>query len=339
VEVLVASVVFLIFMIGILNLLDTTTRLSEVEKALADTQENVRFAAYHILRTARMIGGGDMPFAVSNAGGDSWVAGVLSSDQSGTHAILGYGNVEVAPGTDVLTLRGFFEVSPFFVLPQDFNRNGSGTFDIHEQTSANQVVNDFNNFTDSSLEGRGVVFMGEGLYCVGEIASGSAMSGTAPDRTLDLKHQAGDTLWPTLNSDAAAYPPTFRVHRVGIMDSYTFYVSPDGRLMRLRISGGTVNPEPVAVNIGALQIALGVDTNDDGQIDVWNNNPVGPEAVSTARVVGIRITVLGRTPGQVRDWIEPEATFQVEDGDPADYDRTAKWRRVEVSATLRNFLI
>jgi hypothetical protein len=339
VEILVATAVFVIFMVGILNLLDTTTRLSEVEKALADTQENVRFAAYHILRTARMIGGGDMPFAVSNAGGDNWVAGVLSSDQSGAHAVLGYGNVDVAPGTDVLTLRGFFEVSPFFVLPQNFNKHGSGTCEISEQNAAGQVVNGFDNFTSSGLNGRGVVFMGEGLYCVGKIGTANPVTGSAPDRMMVLSHEAGDTLWPTLNSDAAAYPPTFRVHRVGIMDSYTFYVAPDGRLMRLRISGGTVNPEPVAVNIGALQIALGVDTNNDGQIDVWNNNPAGPEAVSTARVVGIRITVLGKTPGLVRDWIEPEATFQVEDGDPADYDRTAKWRRIEVSATLRNFLI
>ena len=174
VEILVATAVFVIFMVGILNLLDTTTRLSEVEKSLADTQENVRFAAYHILRTARMIGGGDMPFAVNNAGGDNWVAGVLSSDQSGAHPVLGYGNVDVAPGTDVLTLRGFFEVSPFFVLPQDYNKHGSGTCEISEQNAAGQVVNSFDSFTSTGLNGRGVVFMGEGLYCVGEIGTANS---------------------------------------------------------------------------------------------------------------------------------------------------------------------
>jgi type II secretory pathway pseudopilin PulG len=339
VEILVAFLIFVIFMVGMLNLLDTSTRVSEVEKAIADTQENVRFAAYHIMRTARMIGGGDMPFAVSTAGGDNWVSGVLASNQSGAYPILGHGNVDVAEGSDVLTLRGFFEVSPFFVLPQDYNKSGSGTYDIHEQNPLNEVVNDFNSFTDTGLKGRGVVFMGEGLYCVGKVGLVNLVTGTAPDRRLILTHEAGDTLWPTLNSDLASYPPGFRVHRVGILDSYTFFVDPQHRLMRLRVSGGTVTPQPVAVNIGALQIALGIDTNNDGLIDTWNNNPTGPDVVAGRRVIGMRVTVLGRTPFSVSDWQEPVATFQVEDANANDYDRTAKWRRIEVSATLRNFLI
>ncbi len=339
VEIMVAFLIFTIFMVGMLNLLDTSTRLSEVEKALADTQENVRFAAYHVMRTARMVGGGDMPFAVSTAGGDSWVSGVLASNQSGTFNILGYGSVAVAPGSDVLTLRGFFEVPPFFVLPQDLNKSGAGTYDIHEQNTLTEVVNSFGGLTANGLAGRGVMFMGEGLYCVGRIPSGSTLSGLAPDRTLVLNHEAGDALWPTLNSDMAAYPPAFRVHRVGILESYTFYVDPEHRLMRLRVSGGAVAPQPVAVNIGALQIALGIDTDDDGLIDTWNNNPTGPDVVAGRQVIGMRVAVLGRTPFAVSDWVEPAATFRVEDGDEDDFDRSAKWRRIEVSATLRNFLI
>jgi hypothetical protein len=339
VEILVATAIFVIFMVGILNLLDTSTRLSEVEKALADTQENVRFSAYHIMRTARMIGGGDMPFAVSTAGGDNWVAGQLASNQSGSYNILGYGPVDVAPGSDVLTLRGFFEVSPFFVLPQDLDKSGAGTFDVHEKNSLNEVVNNFDSFTAVGLEGRGVAFMGEGLYCVGEIGSGSSVTGTAPDRKLIIAHQAGDTVWPTLNSDTASYPPTFRVHRVGILESYTFFVDPDGRLMRLRVSDAGASPQPVAINIGALQIALGLDTNDDRLIDTWNNNPANASVIAGRQVIGMRVTVLGRTPFAVSDWVEPTATFQVEDANPNDYDRSAKWRRIEVSATLRNFLI
>jgi hypothetical protein len=48
-------------MVGMLNLLDTSTKVSQLESSLADTQENVRFAAYHVMRTARMMGGGGMP--------------------------------------------------------------------------------------------------------------------------------------------------------------------------------------------------------------------------------------------------------------------------------------
>ncbi|MBD3854887.1 MAG: prepilin-type N-terminal cleavage/methylation domain-containing protein [Acidobacteria bacterium] len=113
IEVMVASAVFAIFMVGILNLLDTSTKISVVETELSDTQENVRFAAYHIMRTARMTGSAMMPMAANVAGTDSWLAGSLDSNQS-TNFTTPFGAVEVVDGSDVLTLRGFFEVAPFF---------------------------------------------------------------------------------------------------------------------------------------------------------------------------------------------------------------------------------
>jgi len=56
IEMLVAISVFTILMIGLLNLLDNSTRITKIEAALADTQENVRYATYHLMRTARMMG-------------------------------------------------------------------------------------------------------------------------------------------------------------------------------------------------------------------------------------------------------------------------------------------
>ena len=98
IEVVVAMAVFAIFMIGILNLLDTSTRVSKIETALSDTQENVRFAAYHIMRTARMMGGAGLPFAVDIGGTDTWISGQLDSNQSGTYATP-FGNVDVLAGS------------------------------------------------------------------------------------------------------------------------------------------------------------------------------------------------------------------------------------------------
>ena len=94
VEVMVAAVVFAIFMVGMLNLLDTSTKVAQLETELADTQENVRFAAYHIMRTARMMGGAELPFAGTNATGDAWIAGGLISNASGSVAIPGFSNVQ-----------------------------------------------------------------------------------------------------------------------------------------------------------------------------------------------------------------------------------------------------
>ena len=49
-EMVVAVGLLALVFVGVLNMLDTSQRVSKVETALADTQENVRFAAYHITR-------------------------------------------------------------------------------------------------------------------------------------------------------------------------------------------------------------------------------------------------------------------------------------------------
>ena len=60
--------------------------------------------------------------------------------------------------------------------------------------------------------------------------------------------------------------------------------------------------------------------------------------VSDNPVLSMRITVLGRTNREVPDWVEPAATFQVEDMDMSAVSRFAKWRRIQVEAALRNYL-
>ena len=336
IELMVATAVFAIFMIGILNLLDTSTKVAQLETSLADTQENVRFAAYHIMRTARMMGGGGMPFSGNNGSGEVWVSGELESNVGSSFTVTGFGAVDTLPGSDVLTLRGFFEVSPFFVDENDVLPGGS-TVNIAEYNDAGMLVNDFSSFTPSALAGRGIIFMGAAAsYVVGEIGGTPAFSGSGTSRKLVMTYQAGDELWPDLNPPTAVFPPTTAVHRVGVLESYTYFVSPDNTLMRARISSST-SAEPVAINIGGLQIALGIDTNDDGQLDSWNNNPGGAGGLTGTQVVAMRITVLGRTPIQVPDWVEPDATFEIEDGSSANMDTHAKWRRIQVAASLRNF--
>jgi prepilin-type N-terminal cleavage/methylation domain-containing protein len=95
IELLVAVGLLAIVFIGILNMLDTSTTVSKVEGALADTQENVRFAAYHIMRTVRMTGGGEMPFARDDG---TWLCGRLQNNQTGA-VTTDLGTAQVAAGT------------------------------------------------------------------------------------------------------------------------------------------------------------------------------------------------------------------------------------------------
>lgn len=339
VEILVATAIFAMFMIGILNLLDTSTKISQLETELVDTQENARFAAYHIMRTARMMGGAAMPFAGTTVGGggDTWVSGqLISNPSSSSLAIPAFGTVNVLPGSDVLTLRGFFEISPFFTDPGTV-LGSSSTVNIFQLNAAGEAVNDLDAFTPAALEGRGIVFMGEGTFCVGRIAAGASITGTGADRRLVATHEQGTDLWPDLNV-GAAYPPTFAVYRVGVLESYTYFVDRENVLRRARVSGAGAQVEPVAINIGGLQVALGIDANDNGEVEAgeWMDNPTGPGDVIGSEVSALRIAVLGRTRMRVPDWIEPISTFQVEDG-PVNLDRGAKWRRIQVAVNLRNY--
>jgi prepilin-type N-terminal cleavage/methylation domain-containing protein len=343
IEMLVVVALLSIIMIGLLNLLDTSSKISVVQSELADTQENVRFAAYHIMRTARMMGSSAMPIAADKAGTDQWFAGELVSNVSGGTASTPFGDVDAVEGSDVLTLRGFFEIKPFFTDRTDI---GVSTVAVRE-SDAGEVINDNFDLIDApSLTGRGLFFMGkmdQNEYAVAQIVAGSAITGTAPDRLLTINFAAGTAQWSNLNPATVSFPLSFSVYRVGVLESYTYFVSPDFTLQRTRADATAGGPtpgastEPVAINIGSLQIALGVDANDDGQVDAWQVAPTASTVAGTD-AIAMRITVLGRTPREVADWTEPAATFQVEDMDIDDVNRFAKWRRIEVAAALRNYL-
>ena len=348
IEMLVVIALLSIIMIGLLNLLDTSSKISIVQTELADTQENVRFAAYHVMRTARMMGSAAMPFAGNTGGSDSWFAGELVSNAVST-ATTPFGSVDVARGSDVLTLRGFFEIAPFFV-----DRSALGTTSVTiEESSGGVVINtNFNGVDHTTLEGRGIFFMGrmdQNEYAVGQIAAGSTKDPDtdAPNRQLVINFGAGTSQWSGLNPSGISVVGgvPFDVYRIGIMESYTYYVAPDFTLQRLRADASGASSEPVAVNIGSLQVEICADADDDNQCSAteWLSAPTVTQAAG-GRVIGMRITVFGRTGREVPDWVEPMSTFQNANGTPIadidvdDLNRFAKWRRIEVVAALRNYL-
>lgn len=352
IEMLVVVALLAIIMIGLLNLLDTSSKISVVETELADTQENVRFTAYHLLRTARMMGSSAIPIA--DSGG--WVSMRLQSNL--TSSISEYSTTfDVMPGSDVLTVYGMFEIPVFFTDPRsDFVTTGQVR--IREYNAADEQINqgmelidiDADN-TPEGLIGRGLLFLGkidQNEYAVGEITGDGTLTGTAAghDRLLNIPFAVGDLRWSGLNDvhDLSSGVP-FDSYRVAILERYVYYVDPDFNFMRIRAGGvgGTFVNEPVAVNIGNLQIEVGVDTTGDNLADTWHT-ATDPTAIGDNPVLAMRISVFGRTGRQVADWTEPAATFQEADGSMvADLnlntvDRFAKWRRIQVEAALRNYL-
>ncbi len=352
VELLVAIVVFALVFVAILQLLDKATRVSKVESALADTQENVRYAAYHLVRTARMCGGTNLPLA-RNDTGFQWIS-LEVLDNNGATFNDDFGNAhDTLSGSDVLRLRGFFEATPYFVQPGGVNVSG-GTVEVLEWT-----INGRQQVLRVPPEGKGIVLMGRNQYVVGTVASGSAITDTTEgnppsgvqNRKLTIQFSGGGgDFWESLNPDGTWTAPTFQVYRVGILDSYNYYVDPNLQLMRWRAGANNGSVEPVAINIGSLQVALALDINQDRRIQPseWfysDETPNGPTNAQAGdpdnRPLALRITILGRTPFPVMNWEEPLRTFERAEnmGIPSAAARRSKWRPLRVQAALRDFIL
>jgi hypothetical protein len=283
-----------------------------------------------------------MPFARDDG---TWLCGVLQNNQTGS-VTTDLGTVQVASGSDVLTLRGFFESPPFFTNRFDV-RPDLSRVTVRERRvkgdAASPVINPLDNIDPNGLVNRGVAFMGRGEYAVGKVIAATFNGEADPDRQLEITFDGGDGPWPSLNPSGSALSgtePTFNVYRVGILNSYSYFVAPDNTLVRQRADASGSRIEPVAVNIGSLQVVFGIDTTGDGTVDTWSSTPTAAQAAA-GTVGAMRITVLGRTPFTVKEWREPVATFQIQNDSLSAslFNRGAKWRRMDVTAGLRNFIL
>lgn len=367
IEMLVAITIFTVLMIGLFNLLDSSTRISKIEDALADTQENVRYATYHLMRTARMMGGSIMPFARGGAGGNAWLAGQVVDNPATNFAIFGT-TLNNMPGSDILVLRGFFDVAPFFISEADVDPSGY-TVTIREHADPGgpneRVINDLSAFDTIpnvfAAPARGIIISTNqlgtqfapgawtlGQYIVAQVTASSGVQGSVPNRNLVLTYGA-DPAWDVLNWDGnaiAGTAPAFGdASRAGILEAYAYYVDTNMVLRRVAQRTGGAG-EPVAINIGNLQVSLGVDADGNGSLNPateWDASPTLAEALAGSGPIAMRFTVLGRTPFEVQDWTEPAVTFagagnMTPPASGVAGPRHAKWRRMEVAVALRNFL-
>jgi len=343
IELLIAALLFALVMIGLLQLFDTSSKVSKIESNLADAQESVRYTAYHLMRLARMAGGTTMPCYRNNGGTALPLVATVENNVSSWLDPFGVTR-QTLPGSDVLWLRGFFEQPIYFVsaVPNDLS---GGTVTLLETTATGMNQN-----LRLPADNQGIVFMGRDQYAVGTVdIDNTTLAADGSTMTVGFTSGNGngwETAWNLVNFNGAFTVPP-RIARVGFFEVYAFYVDRGNTLRRWRLSSNTV--DPVAVSIGGLQVALGLDTNADGALDDWVFDVTGDALPSDAtlfgppgtRVAALRITVLGRTPFELPDWSEPPLTFTVAEdmAIPTDASRNAKWRTMQVVATLRNYVL
>lgn len=305
-EMLVALFITLVVMAGVVEMFQMNTRLARKQAMVADMQQNMRVALYDILRYARMAGRGGLPaFVPPDATaspqfpGTLLPAGAAISVQNNVPAGTTVAGNPVFPGSDILTLRGVL-FGPVFQVQS--NNDDFTNRRLQLDMLALGVPQDLQDIADATLQpGNSETLIlissrGATLYGLAEIAAGGSIQ-TANDAEGDLK-TVGVTVPFTTNGTrfsnyrklmrSGTFPPEMTaVAYMGILEEYRYYVraaprdtsDPNSevvpRLSRARFFPGsdTVHPsnpsgrEDIADNVWDLQIALGVDRDNDGEAE------------------------------------------------------------------------
>ncbi|MDX1630625.1 MAG: PilW family protein [Thermoanaerobaculia bacterium] len=305
IEMVITLFVTALLLAGLLTLFNTMNKISRVQTHVADLQQNLRVAQYEMVRMTRMAARGGLLRGTLPDGFAVDVRNEVPD--TGDEAYIAEGNVnspKIEPGTDVLTVRGVFTspvyqmnaAGPYFsrTLDADGNVTG-GTMQVQDpnpDTGVPQSLVPIQEAIDDQIDAPILLVSPlESLYAVVELDHGNSeinatdADGNATDITIAFE-ASGGTYTDDYNSlvPLGQFPPQMQaVSAVGLLEELRFYVAePDGtnifepRLTMAEFMAGTETPwnaDPanlrsyIADNILDLQVALGIDLENDGDVE------------------------------------------------------------------------
>jgi len=350
-ELLISMSIVIGLLMAVLTFFDYSSRLSRVQMHNADLQQSLRMAQTELVAKTRMTGRGPLPLTrfpsvlMPNGLG----VGVENNVPAGTQ-LASCDCAPVLEGTDVLTLRGVFSSSVYQVSPTstdfDLSLPDSGTLILRNlsPTGVPQDLQAIKRAIESTQAGNPEALLlvspvDDAIYALVEIQPASTVSpatGTPETATLQFLVQGGTHTADYLNlSPGGAFPAALQtVAYAGLVEEYRYYVRADRatpgdpssdlipRLSKAQFFPGTQVAYgsntgnlrvDVADNVFDLQIALGIDVDQDEVIDEgadpsdddeWLFNHPGDDASDTSlwngtiasptRLYYVRINTLGR---------------------------------------------
>jgi hypothetical protein len=291
VELLITLLITLAIMIAMLTLFERGSRLSKVEGTVTDSQQNVRYASYQMVREARMTGAGVYPASIAVAGtarqlavslsvgSTAWGTGTQydTSNDIASDIFIG-GTHHVRRGTDVLHIRGVITNAVYdlgtasWVPPTGGTTTGTLTIEpctkYPDPTSVSgdpcfpNGANDMSIFAASGspqpAENR-LFVMSDVLGSVGvglvtHVDTNDVAAGREAVLTIDVGDSGSpDTAYPQTICPAGIFPlGLINPSRGGILDDRVFFVD-DGTA-----SGQDCNPTNAALDPGPCHPQLAV---------------------------------------------------------------------------------
>ncbi|HET9794177.1 MAG TPA: prepilin-type N-terminal cleavage/methylation domain-containing protein [Thermoanaerobaculia bacterium] len=161
IEVLVSILIMMVVVIGMMTMFDRSAKITKTENSVTDAQQSVRYAAYQLVREARMAGAGGVPASLTvgtlhqlgvslNLGSTKWGAAAkflsnnVNAGGSGDVVCIGgacgtSGAHHVRVGTDILHVRGVIANAVFDLGSSNWSISG---------TTGTLVVNPCTKFSD-----------------------------------------------------------------------------------------------------------------------------------------------------------------------------------------------
>jgi type II secretory pathway pseudopilin PulG len=335
IEAIVSLGVMAIVLVGLLGLFEFNSRVARAQVNVAEMQQALRAAQSNMSRQIRTAGRGNLPaFAGAYQLPDGVAVAVQNNVPDGT-TIDGASGPEVVAGTDVLTIRGVFD-SPMYQISTASDgkipNTGMGQITVRA-ISPTGIKQDLQPLKDAISSGRPeavqlVSALDDSIQAVVELTGSSQIN----DDNVVLDYTITGTYGPQyIALSGGAFPDTLNtVTSLGLLEEYRYYIRKNETgpvLSRARFYPGTEQAyagdtanlrQDIADNILDLQVALGIDRNNNETIedtgdatDDWLfNSPAdssggGPDPTQwngdTKPLYYVRIDTLART-----DHIDPK---------------------------------
>jgi type II secretory pathway pseudopilin PulG len=296
VEALVSLFVTSLVLLGVLAMVDFSTKVSRAQGYVAEMQQSLRVAQADAVRLVRMAGRGGLPLGAPPAGQALAVRNNVGDDEH----IGGDDTPAIVPGTDVVTVRGVFS-APLYQIPQDptaFTLDSpggvpaSGTF-LLGSTTPTGIPQDLSALVEAVQSGTPEALIlvsarDASIFAVVELDPASSDVSDPAQITVGFLAGGGThgAEYALLNPSPGTYPATLtQAAFVGLLEEHSFYVRQElavagdatseatPKLSRARVFPGTLEPYrgdagnwslDIADNIIDLQVAFGVDTPNGG---------------------------------------------------------------------------
>jgi type II secretory pathway pseudopilin PulG len=339
IEALVATAVVAVVMIGLLSLLDSSTRISKAQTATSESQESLRYALAHVVRGARMVGSGGLPPATP---GLNLPGAVEVRDNVAADSLI-FGGRTVLANTDVLEMRGAFTGDLLDLASAggsySYDGSGAGTLTIAAATVSGESQADaiarlgayFEGHPEARLPAVIVAAQRNDMALDGGRARAMANYGTVLITAVDgttgavsfVTAGSGDAETDFLSLSPGGAFPTGLANpvRVAVVDSLAFFIAldDDGVPTLYRHDRVTNQVSPLVSDVVDLQVAMGCDRDGDGVIvdsqatpDEWlfnvNGETLGDKyngsdaSILLAYLTQLRITLVARIPAPERGW-------------------------------------